>query len=204
MHDGIDRSGCTVHRHNTRYAYKIGCRCPDTVEMERLQRKREYIGRPTPRRVPVIGSARRLRALARLGWRGRDLAPRCNIGLTALHDIRAERYAMTYLTHHNSIAVMYRQLEGTEGPSQRTRDRAARWGWSAPLLWDGIDLDDPDARPVDDQPVSMGKYRVHLDDIDFLMSQGATLPQAAKQCGVREDSVKTALRRREQRQENAA
>lgn len=202
MRDIVDRSACSASRHGSVNDYRRGCRCPDACEARRLYVKRIKVGRALPGYVSSVGTGRRVRALAALGWSAADVGQHLGLHRNTIAQLGNDRRATILRSTAARIAAVYDELQGTPGPSVRARNFARKAGWPPPHLWD--DIDDPDARPVDDAPVSMGKYRVDLDEIDFLMSQGYPLAKAAERCGVREDSVRTAMRRREQRQDAAA
>jgi hypothetical protein len=94
--------------------------------------------------VPALGAVRRERALLALGWTHAAIratmqelcgysVPRC-FGI----QVNARKW--------RAFDAAYRALQGTPGPSRRTRERALALGYAPPLAWDRID--DPDASPV--------------------------------------------------------
>lgn len=113
----------------------------DRAEESRIYRKRRILNGGEPLRVPAVGSIRRRRALATLGWSIDALAdamgrpcpkPRGHlINVDPPTDLwwrqAFERFAMT------------------EGPSNRARSMAKTRGWASPLAW--LNIDDPDEEP---------------------------------------------------------
>lgn len=95
-------------------------------------------------RVPALGSRRRARALAALGWSLTWQAQQVGVSRTdyansLIHpQVSAGRAA--------AIAGLFDRFSGTPGPSSHARLGAQRRGWPPPLAWDD-DLDDPRARP---------------------------------------------------------
>lgn len=138
---------CAARRHGDYSAYRQGCRCPEAREDERLYTKRRRQGRRTPLRAPRIGTARRLQALAAIGWRWTDLAAALDVGTwQAVQNIATRRRGEFVNTSTaERVAALYRRLSSTPGPSEPTRERAAEKGWPPPDAWD--DIDDPTALP---------------------------------------------------------
>jgi hypothetical protein len=135
--------------HGNRNRYALGCRCPDCSEAARLYFKRWRERRLPPGRVNSTGTARRLQALAAIGWPWRELARR--LGTT-------DRWPSMLANQHtctvnrgtaDTVTALYQQLRYADGPSERARTLAGRRGWQPPAAWDGLDIDDP-ADP--DQP----------------------------------------------------
>lgn len=145
-------------RHGTYAGYGAGCRSretcsnqsPDTcVDAERRYQNRYNRDRAygRPRKVPSIGSVRRLQALMAVGWPGHYLAERLGMRQTNLPThlkfptIRTERA--------ERLKALYEELLATDavGPSDRTRRHAEMHGFLPPEAWADTDMDDPDAMP---------------------------------------------------------
>lgn len=146
----------TDHRHGRYAGYLAGCKtrvdCPaptTCVDAERAYQNRRArdIAYGRPRKVPSIGSVRRIQALMRLGWTGTYLCE--------LLDLRRPnlpvhtRYPTVRIATAEKIKQVYEDLlaADVEGPSQRTRDRAALHGFFPPQAWQGLDIDHPDTVP---------------------------------------------------------
>lgn len=141
------RPGCVARRHGDMSAYSCYmCRCPDAREAWRLYRKRLREGRVQPAHVDSTGTARRLQALAAIGWSLDALTPHLGCSVGALQSRRMARWPTVTRASAERVARVYDELSMTAGPSSRTRDVAARNGWVPPLAWDD-DIDDPAATP---------------------------------------------------------
>ena len=98
--------------------------------------------RPTSRaRVTTTGSTRRLRALARIGWRITDIADATGISYVTLTYLRRGEAKTVTASVHQRIRDFYEANEVNPGPSRRTAEHAAAQKWLPPLAWDNIDGD---------------------------------------------------------------
>lgn len=102
--------------------------------------------------VTHVGAARRLQALAALGWSTTEIAPYCGIHPTNLGVIRrGGRQHYIRRSVAAGIAEAYRVLSMRIPPEGRsaswTRTFARSNGWLAPLWWDDERIDDPRYRP---------------------------------------------------------
>lgn len=144
----VDRSGCTARYHGTSGAYfRAGCRCPDAKEAKRVYTKRRRLGRPETRRVPALGTTRRIRALMALGHNSTTIGQAAGMSAFQVQQTAGNRQYVSPATRDRIVAA-YDALSGTPGVSVKTRSRAQRAGWAPPLAWEYVDLDDPRARPV--------------------------------------------------------
>lgn len=92
--------------------------------------------------VPRVGTTRHIQALLAIGWTHVALTSVCGHRTACL--LHQQGRWVTRGTH-DDIAAMYRRLCHRPGPSQRSRNRAARMGYLPPVCWDDIDLDaEPD------------------------------------------------------------
>jgi hypothetical protein len=105
--------------------------------------------------VPVIGAARRVRALMALGWRHVDITEM--IGRSS-HHIAAARHSSMLAGDWRLVAAAYDRMSTAVGPSDNSRQRASKAGYFPPFAWD--DIDDPTERPTTDGT------RKHKGDID--------------------------------------
>lgn len=139
---------CLMPRHRTASDYRYGCRCPEAREAYRLYRKRGREGRSVPQVVNSLGTARRLQALAAIGWSCPALAAELGYGSYAAVTYLQRRYRTTVLRSiAERVSAVYDRLSMTPGPSVRAVRTAARNGWAPPLAWDDDEIDDPTARP---------------------------------------------------------
>lgn len=100
-----------------------------------------------------IGSRRRVQALAAVGWTGEEIgrlvaARRGDAWANITRVLKGQRITAS-LAHE--IAAVYEDLQQQVPPSttasKRAKARAQRERWAPPAAWDGIDIDDPDAKP---------------------------------------------------------
>lgn len=195
-----DRSTCTRPRHGTVSAYRQGCRCDDTREANRLYVKRHAHGLNIPQYIDSLGTSRRLRALSAIGWSLVELADHLGTTREAVQQWRSQRTPRVHRRTAATVAAVYERLSGTPGPSVNTRDRAATRGWPPPLLWDDIDIDNPNHYPTADPAPSVQRSRIDPDDIHHLRSFGITMPVIAERLGVETASIERQLDRLRRRE----
>lgn len=162
---------CGARRHGDYSAYRQGCRCSHAREDDRLYNKRGREGRRARPFVPSIGSARRIQALAVLGWRWTDLADRLGVSWQAVQRIALQRSRVVHVTTAERVRRLYAELSERQGPSALTRARALSKGWASPLQW--ADIDDPDAVPDRGEGVVWEPEADHVVVDEFL---GGRLP----------------------------
>ncbi len=140
----------SVGRHGTRQAYNADrCRCTaaraDIADYSRVHYHRRQI---EPLKVNSTGTRRRLEALGAAGWPAEDIAALFGVGTgEALRSMRIRDSILS--SSAAKITQIYAELRGIAGPSERTRRRSRMKGWLPPSSWDGVNIDDPRARPVD-------------------------------------------------------
>jgi hypothetical protein len=116
----------------------------------RSESKGKSGGGETDLPVSAIGAQRRLRALATLGWGGKDVAGdiRRYIGLSLsprrLEAVRSgdETEIPPYV--HEGIVRAYKHLHGSlnsGAAANTTMHHAREMGWATPREWKGLDLD---------------------------------------------------------------
>lgn len=109
---------------------------------------------PVP--VPVtggqLGSVRRLKALAAVGWTLRGLSAELGVDHHGVARIVAGRRATTAQLDR-AVRELYDRLYATDGPSRHAAARAKRLGWAPPQAWaSDADLDSPLAGPARPAP----------------------------------------------------
>ena len=100
--------------------------------------------------IDSTGTARRLQALAAIGWASADLGERlgrCPERSRTLINRWRNPHQRVHTTTAAQVAALYTQLEGTPGPSVAARTHAREAGWAPPLAWHDLDIDDPRTRP---------------------------------------------------------
>lgn len=125
-----------------------GCRCTPCRRAKAKhrgtydRRSRELKGRDVW--VPAIGSVRRLRALAVIGWSVQAVAERADLFPRSLGKVREGQRAEVHKSTHFAIRRVYEQLEDHPRTTREgliTRTRALALGWLPPAMWDDPDRD---------------------------------------------------------------
>lgn len=187
----MDRNNCPAGHHGTVSAYRFGCRCADAREERRLYLKRWRLKRNPPARICSIGTARKLQALAALGWRVADVANLMGVSHRNVRQLRACRNRTVLRATAARVDRVYRQLQGTRGPSSQAATWAANQGWVVPLLWEDDTIDDPSAHPIR----AAVSRRDTVAEIRWLASFGTSAELIATQMGIKVGSVHRALER---------
>lgn len=97
--------------------------------------------------VSAIGSARRLQALAVMGWPHGRLRQEIGCSQPTLTHVLSGRGQVTVAVAQK-IAEVYDRLAMTPGPSRSASIRAKAKGWLPPLAWDDDLIDNLAAQPV--------------------------------------------------------
>ena len=155
--------------------------------------------------IDDTGSARRLQALISPGWSGVRLADKLKIQRRNLQDA-IDGGGLITVKFARRIRELYDTLQNTRPPeatpvekrsASRSRNLARRKGWSLPIAWDDDTIDDPNSEPWRDT----GKHtkgphpRVQLEDVEWMLADGATLIQVATRLHATPESVERALYR---------
>ncbi len=154
--------------------------------------------------VPAVGAARRLRALATLGWSTQEMCRRAGFGYQGFYAVISGKFETCYVRTWVAIADLYDELwdqtppETTKGErisARKTRNLAAQRGWSPPLAWDDDTIDDPRAQP------SLGKDKsdvidVFIENVIELWEAGVSLERALRQLDVTAAAAAKRLARR--------
>lgn len=165
----------------------------------------------TPPGVNTVGSMRRLQALATIGYAIPDVAPYVYCApRTVLSPIRTGNYRNSRTKRpyaispqlHQEIVDFYevhytRPLNGQK--ADRMRGWAANRGWYGPQAWEGVDMDDPSALPVLVEPPPSRFTPIDLNELDWLLSTGVSLEDAAQRMGKSVKGIQKALSRQRQR-----
>lgn len=165
---------------------------------------------PTPR--PVTGApyvyrviaepyARRLRALAVMGWSLRRVAAMTGLSYRGLCDVIGGITVQIETTTADKLLDIYRRLSTTPPTASDDREargvafvrnRASALGWHGPLDWDDID-------DLDELPGARDKARsrksADLDEFMHLIRGGESIARAATRLGVTLAAIDQAARR---------
>jgi hypothetical protein len=139
-------------------------------------------------RVPAIGTMRRLRALAVIGWPMTILEGWTGITAHTLRLITHGGCQTVTARAEAGLRLAYDLLWDQPGPSAAARSKARALGWAPAMAWDDDLIDDPAAVPQGIRPARMPRAeRIAglLEDSDWLLDKvGLTLGQAADRLGV--------------------
>lgn len=96
--------------------------------------------------IDQTGTARRLQALAAIGWTGTALAAESGMMQQQISFLtKGARPVAASVAER--VAGLYDRLSMLPGPSESARKRAEVKGWARPLEWDDETIDDPDGVP---------------------------------------------------------
>ena len=138
-----------------------GCRCPEAralANSSRLRRKHR-LKNAGPGYIAAHGAARRLQALACMGWDCVQIGEYIGSDHNHVSQVRRMQRDIVTKRMHDVVVLTYKNLATVRGPSKRAVADAARNGWAAPVDWWGLDIDDPNTQPGDIEPyVSSDDY----------------------------------------------
>lgn len=169
------------------------------------------------------GVARRLQALAALGWSRADLAARLDIHSPG--PLRRLFAGTGRPDLYERVAELYERLADVTPPdtadARSARGDAAYRGWSTPAAWRGRLIDDPAAQP-DHQAVQQPQLAAEprtghseprraqrlarrqwgggvdlVEDLEWMLGTGETMFGACRRLGVAPGALYVALRRLE-------
>lgn len=98
-----------------------------------------------PRWLLAHGTARRMQALAAIGWTVAETGQAAGLNGSGCRDLVTGRRRRVTREVAAAVDAVFRARCMTPGPSGHARTVAARNGWPPPLAWD--DIDDPDEKP---------------------------------------------------------
>lgn len=151
---------CSGIRHGTRSArYRHGCRCPEARRAQTRYYQARTLGRAhlvADVYVDATGARHRIRALYAMGWPERELAR--GLGYSNGRIPWMSRGNSIRLSTLNKARALCDQLWNTPGPCQRLREQCdtaekrRQLGWWLMIEWEGVDIDDPHAQPIENEP----------------------------------------------------
>ena len=126
---------------------------------ERKRKRMRKLPDAPQKMAPALGSARRIQALAHLGWNVADIATDVRrysgIGVRPmfLEEVRDGHHSRVSEELHIALTrsfVRNRTRFNSRGNTQNTLSMAKAMGWPTARAWRGIDIDDPEAEPGHD------------------------------------------------------
>ncbi|MCV7208338.1 hypothetical protein [Mycolicibacterium canariasense] len=97
--------------------------------------------------ISAIGSQRRLRALAAIGWDSETVGALLGGSRHRVTTITSGRQTKVTVARARTIAELFNQLHMKPGPSAKARRLAELKGWDVPFAWDEDTIDNPSAEP---------------------------------------------------------
>lgn len=191
----IDRSGCPANKHGTPWHRRHGCICPDSIAFQRRYEKLYRAGALPPWRVPIVGTSRRLQALAVDGWSCPALAQRWDCCYQQLARWRAAERPTVHRLNAAFVAANYAALRGIPGGDPQAMRWAQKRGWLSPAQLAMFDVDDPVAGPLVRPFVPIG--RVDLDEVRRQRTFGRSEGEIAARLGVKVHSIQDVERRKD-------
>lgn len=123
-------------------------------------------GRPLT--IDGTGTYRRLRALVTLGWTYQQIGSRLGVTGSYIYRLAKPCRPMVLRSTAERVNAVYDEMSMQLPPNETTKQKrdvsysrtvARKHRWDPPLAWEGVDIDDPAARP-DHGPARFG------DDVD--------------------------------------
>ncbi|WP_405944702.1 hypothetical protein [Streptomyces sp. NBC_00932] len=141
----------------------------------------------------ATGTIRRGRALYRIGHTVGHMAAELDLHPDSLSTILQREQGIVLASTAVSMTALYVRRRWTPGKFAANRTRATQRGWHGPLAWDDASIDDPDAKPEEDEPYQPAdKYRrdpMRKAEIEHLHLLGESIPSIAKQLGGNEKYI---------------
>lgn len=148
--------------------------------------------------VDSTGTARRLQALAAIGWTAAAIHRHIGFGNVASieraphHPGVKARLARAIRDFYAWASIGQAEDHGvTDWIARRQRSRAAQLGYLAPAWWDDDTIDDPNVGPC--LPEDVPRYVAHAENCLELERLGHTRQQIADRLGVTRDGLQRAL-----------
>lgn len=156
--------------------------------------------------VTAVGVARRLQALAWLGYTSPVVAAESGVHEETIRDARNGTLAYLHATTAAALADTYDRLWTAPAEPRsphssrgitRSRNHARRKGWLPPLAWD--DIDDPaETRDRAELPARAGRpmvRHIHVEDAEWLADTDESLSGACRRLGIKPDALRIACKR---------
>jgi len=106
--------------------------------------------------VPLVGTSRRLRALAVDGWSTEEIAALTGVNVSMIRRHRlAVGCSLLVFALHEKYRLLYDKIQSLadpRGPSDATARQSLARGWLGPERWADEDIDDPDVQPLPPPP----------------------------------------------------
>lgn len=120
--------------------------------IERETQKKILAAKPgLGQHINVVGTRRRLQAMAALGYSLTDVADATGVKAPLLTNIRTGKNVSTAPETAEAIKEFYEIVQDTPAAetvmARRAIGFAKAYGWVLPSAWEGLDIDDPNVSP---------------------------------------------------------
>ncbi|MEU4075476.1 helix-turn-helix domain-containing protein [Streptomyces parvus] len=139
---------------------------------------------------------RRLQALRTIAWSCDAIEIETGLRDDYINQLTNRPPTLLPYTMWKLFYQLYERLSGTPGGSTRGRTYASRYGWGAPLDWEGLDIDDPRVmwQPAIDPPPPPPPTLRELSalrrvEVAELTGKGLTAAEIAERIGISERQV---------------
>lgn len=100
-------------------------------------------GWPTAGSISATGTARRIRAMLRLGWSLEAISTRTGYAVTSLSRHARAEATIVHPDLAAAVTAMFDAVGDTVGGSYRVAQKATAAGYAPGYAWVGLDMDDP-------------------------------------------------------------
>lgn len=161
--------------------------CEQCLRAKRIYEAQRRMADTPEKKVPALGTRRRINALRALGWSKPYLCRQLGLANRSLDHLLDPDYESVTRTVADNIDALYRRLcmkPPPQGPgAERARTWARKAGCVPPLAWDDIDNDEaPAASALPDPPKPGWKDRPEI--LRRADEEGKTAHQVAESLGV--------------------
>lgn len=147
------------------------------------------------RKVPALGTRRRLQALVAAGYSRSYCCRRLGMDVTNGCRLWRDDHEMVLANTARAVEALFTELQMTTGPSSRARNEGRRRRWPLPLDWDEDTIDDPSATVVpswtvrDRRAEQLEDIAERRETVQRLTGYGLTAEQIADRLGVTPETV---------------
>lgn len=142
------------------------------------------------RKVPAIGTRRRLQALVAAGYSRRYLCSRFGMDVTNGCRLWRDQHDLVLAATARAVETLFTELQITAGPSSRARNEGRRRKWPLPLDWDEDNIDDPAATVVpswtvrDRRAEQLEYIAERREEVQRLTDLGMSASEIAERLGI--------------------
>lgn len=110
-------------------------------------------------RLSAVGTMRRLQALIAIGHSQREIAHKLGVLETNLFRLVNGNQTVVTAERARQVEAIYDAMSTAPGHCTRALRKAQRRNYAPPMAWEGLEIDDPDARPGPWRPARVSRRR---------------------------------------------